>query len=145
MLSLHMRIFLLGLGRVSNRGHAPFFRGEIQQLMQRSEGNGFGEKHIRNEIALLIEVGLLAPISNIRCLLYPKELIVLTTDKKNVAQCPEHGTHNAWSTQNNDWARDYLPEVPKLEAIVPQNPVVDNIADWDSDFSAVGDGTYDSY
>ena len=140
-----MRLFLLGLGRVSNRGHAPFFRGEIQQLMQRSEGNNFGEKHIRNEIALLIKVGLLAPLSNIRCLLYPKELIVLTTDKKNVAQCPEHGTHSSWSTQNNDWAPDYLPEVPKLEPIVPQIPVGDDISDWNSGFTAVGDGTYDSY
>ena len=143
-LSLHMRLFLLGLGRVSNKGHAPFNKGEIQELVQRPDGSGFVEKHIRNQILLLVRVGLLAAPSNIRCLLYPKELIVLTTDKKNVAFCPEHGTHSSWSSLNNDWAPDYLPEVPKVESIVPQIPVGDDISEWHSDFSSVGDGTYGS-
>jgi len=144
-LSLHMRIFLLGLGRVSNKGHAPFNKGEIRELMQRPEGLLFGEKHIGNQIKVLVKAGLLANPSNVRCLLYPKELIVLTTDKKNVAFCPEHGTHSSWSSLNNDWAPDCLPEVPKVEPIVPQIPVGDDISDWNSDFSSVGDGTYGSY
>lgn len=143
-LSLHMRLFLLGLGRVSNKGHAPFNKGEIQELLQRPDGSGFVEKHIRNQILLLVRVGLLATPSNIRCLLYPKELIVLTTEKKNVEKCPEHGTHSSWSALNNDWAPDYLPEVPKVEPIVPQIPVGDDISEWYSDFSSVGDGTYGS-
>ena len=143
-LSLHMRLFLLGLGRVSNKGHAPFNKGEIQELVQRPDGSGFVEKHIRNQILLLVRVGLLAAPSNIRCLLYPKELIVLTTEKKNVEECPEHGTHSSWSSLNNDWAPDYLPEVPKMEPIVPHIPVGDDISEWYSDFSSVGDGTYGS-
>ena len=143
-LSLHMRLFLLGLGRVSNKGHAPFNKGEIQELLQRPDGSVFVAKHIRNQILLLVRVGLLAAPSNIRCLLYPKELIVLTTEKKNVELCPEHGTHNSWSSLNNDWAPDYLPEVPKLEPVVPQVTVEDDISDWFSDFSSVGDGTYGS-
>ena len=144
-LSLHMRLFLLGLGRVSNKGHAPFNKGEIQELMPRPDGSVFVEKHIRNQILLLVRVGLLAAPSNIRCLLYPKELIVLTTEKKNVELCPEHGTHSSWSSLNNDWAPDYLPEVPKVEPIVPQIPVGDDISEWHSDFSSVGDGTDGSY
>ena len=144
-LSLHMRLFLLGLGRVSNKGHAPFNKGEIRELMQRPEGLLFGEKHIGNQIKVLVKAGLLANPSNVGCLLYPKELIVLTTDKKNVAFCPEHGTHSSWSSLNNDWAPDYLPEVPKVESIVPQIPVGDDISEWHSDFSSVGDGTDGSY
>ena len=144
-LSLHMRLFLLGLGRVSNKGHAPFNKGEIRELMQRPEGILFCEKHIGNQIKVLVKAGLLANPSNVGCLLYPKELIVLTTDKKNVAFCPEHGTHSSWSSLNNDWAPDYLPEVPKVEPIVPQIPVGDDISEWHSDFSSVGDGTDGSY
>lgn len=144
VLSLHMRLFLLGLGRVSNRGHAPFSRGEIEQIMLRPDGSTYGEKHIGNEIRRLIKANLLSPVSNISCLLYPKELIVLTTKKKNVAECSEHGTHSSWSALNNDWAPDYLPEVPKVEPIVPQIPVGDDISEWYSDFSSAGDGTYGS-
>ena len=144
-LSLHMRLFLLGLGRVSNKGHAPFNKGEIRELMQRPEGILFCEKHIGNQIKVLVKAGLLANPSNVDCLLYPKELIVLTTDKKNVAFCPEHGTHSSWSSLNNDWAPDYLPEIPKVEPIVPQIPVGEDISEWHSDFSSIGDGTYGSY
>ena len=144
-LSLHMRLFLVGLGRVSNRGHAPFKKGELQQIMSRLNGNVFTIKHIQNEISRLIGAGLLAPVSNIRCLLYPAELIVLTTDKKNVATCDEHGTHSSWSALNNDWAPDYPPQVPRLEPKVPETSVGLHISDWNIDVDSIGDGTYDSY
>ena len=144
-LSLHMRLFLVGLGRVSNRGHAPFSRGELQQIMVRPDGSTFDEKLIRNEIARLVASNMLAPVSNIRCLLYPKELIVLTTDKKNAATCEEHGTHSSWSALNNDWTPDYLPAVPKLEPKVPETSVGIHISDWNHDVNSIGDGTYDSY
>lgn len=144
-LSLHMRLFLVGLGRVSNRGHAPFSRGELRQIMVRPDGSTFEEKHIRNEIARLVESNMLASASNIRCLLYPRELIVLTTEKKNVATCPKHGTHSSWSSLNNDWAPDYLPEVPRVEPKVPE--IIDgvSISHWNTDVNSIGDGTYDSY
>jgi hypothetical protein len=143
-LSLHMRLFLVGFGRVSNRGHAPFSRGELQQIMVRPDGSTFEERHIRNEIARLVESNMLAPVSNIRCLLYPKELIVLTTEKKNVTTCPEHGTHSSWSSLNNDWAPDYLPQVPSVEPKVPETSVGIHISDWNIDVNSIGDGTYDA-
>ena len=118
-LSLHMRLFLLGLQRVSNRGHAPFQSGEIQKLLVQKDGTIYVEKQIRNEIKRLAASKLLSPESNIRCLLYPMELISLKTEKKNAAQCPEHGTHSSWSANNNDWAPDYPPQGTVEEAIVP--------------------------
>ena len=144
-LSLHMRLFFLGLQRISNRGHAPFKAGEIQQLLQSKVGRPYGEKQIRNEIKRLTKDGLISPLSNIRCLLYPMELISLKTEKKNAAKCDEHGTHSSWSGYNNDWAPDYLPEAPMVEPIIPQIPVGDDISEWHSDFSSVEDGTYGSY
>ena len=144
-LSLHLRLFLEGLGRVSNKGHAPFKRGELQGIMGRINGSVFTIKHIQNEISRLIQAGLLAPVSNIRCLLYPMELIVLTTDKKNVATCDEHGTHSSWSAINNDWAPDYLPQVPRVEPIVPATSVGIQVSDWNLASNSIGDGTYDSY
>jgi hypothetical protein len=144
-LSLHLRLFLVGLGRVSNKGHAPFKRGELQQIMGRIDGSVFTIKHIQNEISRLIQAGLLAPVSNIRCLLYPMELIVLTTDKKNVATCDEHRTHSSWSAINNNWAPDYLPQVPRVEPKVPANSVAIQVSDWNLDTNSIGDGTYDSY
>ena len=95
-LSLHMRLFLLGLQRVSNRGHAPFHPQEIQRLLKKKDGSVYDEKQIRNEIKRLAASKLLSTESNIRCLLYPMELISLKTEKKNAAQCPEHGTHSSW-------------------------------------------------
>ena len=144
-LSLHMRLFLVGLGRVSNRGHAPFSRGELQQIMVRQDGSTFDEKHIRNEIARLTASNMLAPVSNIRCLLYPKELIVLTTEKKNVATCPEHGTHSSWSAYNNDWAPDYPPVGVVEEVIIPAVEEYSGISFNPVGEISNGDGTYDSY
>jgi hypothetical protein len=143
-LSLHMRLFLVGLGRVSNRGHAHFESGEIRQILMANDGTPFTNRHIRNEIARLIKSNLLAPVSNIRCLLYPRELIVLTTEKKNAATCQEHGTHSSWSSLNNDWAPDYLPEVPKVELKVPKITVEFGISDWNTDVNSIENGTYDS-
>ena len=144
-LSLHMRLFLVGLGRVSNRGHAPFSRGELQQIMVRPDGNVFTIKHIQNEISRLIDTKLLAPVSNIRCLLYPRELIVLTTDKKNAATCDEHGTHSSWSANNNDWAPDYPPQGVVEEVIIPVVGNSSGISLESIDEFSIGDGTYDSY
>ena len=76
-LSLHMRLFLLGLQRVSNRGHAPFQPQEIQQLLRKKDGSLYDEKQIRNEIRRMASQGVLSSASNIRCLLFPMELISL--------------------------------------------------------------------
>jgi hypothetical protein len=144
-ISLHTRLFFLGLQRVSNRGHAPFQVGEIQELLLQKDGTKYGEKQIRNEIKRLANSELLSPASNIRCLLYPMELISLKTEKKNAAHCPEHGTHSSWSVNNNDWAPDYPPQGAVEEAIVPiiEN---DSCISFDSiDEFSIGDGTYDSY
>jgi hypothetical protein len=144
-LSLHMRLFLLGLQRVSNRGHAPFQSQEIQQLLKKKDGTPYDERQIRNEISRMATQGVLSPASNIRCLLFPMELISLKTDKKNAAKCPEHGTHSSWSGYNNDWASDYPPVGVVEEAIVPlvenhSGISLESVGDY-----SIGDGTYDSY
>ncbi len=144
-LRLHMRLFLLGLQRVSNRGHAPFKAGELVGLMLKQDGSSYTDKYIRNEITLLANSGLLSPASNIRCLLYPKELILLKTDKKNAAECPEHGTHRSWSLHNRDWAPDYLPETQVEEVIVPLNESVQDIPDEMEEFYSRIEGTNGSY
>ena len=144
-LSLHMRLFLLGFQRVSNRGHAPFKSGEIQQLLLTKNGTPYGEKQIRNEIKRLSKDGALAPTSNIRCLVYPMELISLKTDKKNAANCDEHGTHSSWSSNNNDWASDYPPLGVVEEEIVPTIENNSGISFESVDDFSIGDGTYDSY
>ncbi len=144
-LSLHMRLFFLGLQRVSNRGHAPFKAGEIQQLLQTKVGSPYGEKQIRNEIRRLAKGGLIAPLSNIRCLVYPMELISLKTEKKNAASCDEHGTHSSWSVNNNDWLPDSPPQEVVEEVIVPSVENYSGISfDSDDEFT-IGDGTYGSY
>jgi hypothetical protein len=140
-----MRLFLLGLQRVSNRGHAPFQAREIQQILRKKDGSQYDEKQIRNEIRRLASEGLISPASNIRCLLYPMELIVLKTDKKNAANCPEHGTHSSWSGINNHWASDYPPVGVVEEAIVPSNENNSGISFESVDEFSIGDGTYDSY
>ena len=144
-LRLHMRLFLLGLQRMSNRGHAPFKAGEIAQLMVREDGSSYTDKYIRNEIALLSNAGLLSSESNIRCLLYPKELILLKTDKKNVAECPEHGTHSSWSLYNRDWAPDSLPDSQFEEVLVPLIESVQDISDEMEELYSRIEGTNGSY
>ena len=144
-LSLHMRLFFLGLQRVSNRGHAPFKAGEIQQLLQSKVGRPYGEKQIRNEIKRLTKDGLISPLSNIRCLLYPMELISLKTEKKNAAKCDEHGTHSSWSGYNNDWAPDYPPQGVVEEVIIPAVEEYSGISFNSVGEISIGDGTYDSY
>lgn len=144
-ISLHMRLFLLGLQRVSNRGHAPFQAREIQQLLKKKDGSQYDEKQIRNEIKRLANEGLLARTSNIRCLLFPMELISLKTDKKNAAQCPEHGTHSSWSVHNNDWAPDYPPVGVVEETILPSVGTNSDISFHSEVSFSIGDGNYDSY
>jgi hypothetical protein len=144
-LRLHMRLFLLGLQRVSNRGHAPFKAGEISELIVREDGFRYTDKHIRNEIQILSNAGLLSPESNIRCLLFPKELIVLTTEKKNVTTCPEHGTHSSWSLRNRDWAPDSPPSHSVEEVTVPSVEPIEVISDYYIEMNSRIEGTYGSY
>ena len=144
-LSLHMRLFFLGLQRVSNRGHAPFKAGEIQQFLQTKVGSPYGEKQIRNEIKRLANGGLISPLSNIRCLVYPMELISLKTEKKNAANCDEHGTHSSWSGNNNDWTSDYPPVGVVEEVLVPTVENYSGISFESVNEFAIGDGKYDSY
>ena len=144
-LSLHMRLFFLGLQRVSNRGHAPFHAGEIQNLLLQKDGNTYVEKQIRNEIRRLATSKLLSSESNIRCLLFPMELISLKTEKKNAAHCPEHGTHSSWSANNNDWAPDYPPQGVVEEVIIPVVENYSGISFQSIDEFSIGDGNYDSY
>ena len=143
-LSVHMRLFLIGLGRVSNRGHAYFPQGELSKLIQKADGTAYGDKHIRDEIARLIGNGLLAPVSNIRCLVYPRELIVLTTEKKNAAECEEHGTHSSWSIYNDDWVPDYPPVGVVTELIIPKDEPVEEIYDEFEEFYLRVEGTHGS-
>lgn len=144
-LRLHMRLFLVGLQRVSNRGHAPFKAGELVELMVKSDRSLYSDKHIRNEITILTNSGLLSPESNIRCLLYPKELILLKTDKKNAAKCEEHGTHSSWSLINKDWAPDSLPVSQDTEVIVPLIQPVEDISDELDEIYSRIEGTNGSY
>ena len=140
-LSTDFRLFFLGLQRVSNRGHSPFLSGEISRLLPRKNGVNYSPRYINNQIRVLINGGLLSPTSNSRCLVYPMELINLKTDKKQVAICPEHGTHSSWSSLNNDWATDYPPR--PQESVVTQ-PIVEVIVpdtQWDIDIDT---GTYTS-
>ena len=139
-----MRIFNLGLGRLSNRGHAPFLAKEIEELLRKSDGNSYTSKHIGNEIDRLALSGYLSPRSNIRCLVYPMELIGLKTDKKNAAICTQHGTHSSWSASNNDWAPDYLPETSVRELIIPADDEDSDSSDLDWEITQSGDGTYGS-
>lgn len=144
-LRLHMRLFLLGLQRVSNRGHAPFRAGEISQLIIREDGVRYTDKHIRNEIQILSKAGLLSPESNIRCLLFPMELIGLKTDKKNAAECPEHGTHSSWSMHNKDWAPDSPPGQSVGEVTVPSVERIEDISDYYIEMNSRIEGTNGSY
>jgi len=143
-LSVHMRLFLLGLGRVSNRGHAHFPQGELTKQIQKTDGTSYVDKQIRNEIARLVSNGLLAPVSNIRCLVYPRELIVLTTEKKNAAVCPEHGTHSSWSIYNKDWVPDYPPVGVVTQPIIPDEKPVEEIYDEFEEFYLRVEGTHGS-
>lgn len=144
-LSTDFRLFLLGLQRVSNRGHAPFKPGEISYLLQRKTGEIYQDRYIRNQIKTLINAGLLAPASNIRCLIYPVELIHLKTEKKQVAICPEHGTHSSWSVINNDWLPDSPPQEVVEEVIVPSVENYSGISFDSVNGFTIGDGIYDSY
>lgn len=144
-LSTDFRLFLLGLQRVSNRGHSRFNPGEISSLLQRKTEKIFDDRYIRNQIKVLVNAGLLAPTSNIRCLIYPMELILLRTDKKQVAICSEHGTHSSWSSRNNDWAPNYPPLGVVAEAIVPAVENYSGVPLEPFKEMSIGDGTYDSY
>jgi hypothetical protein len=144
-LSTDFRLFLLGLQRVSNRGHAVFKPGEIVSLMPQKTGEMYEERYINSLIKTLKNAGLLAPASNIRCLIYPVELILLKTDKKNAPKCEEHGTHSSWSVNNNDWVPDSLPVRKDKEVIVPLIESVEDISDELDEIYSRIEGTNGSY
>lgn len=144
-LSTDFRVFLLGLQRVSNKGHAPFEPGEMARLLKRESGAQYEDRYLRNIVKVLINAGLVASASNIRCLIYPVELIQLRTDKKQVAICPEHGTHSSWSTKNNDWVSDSLPIPSGEDALVPTTENKSEVIDLIEEYNSIGDGSYGSY
>ena len=130
---------------MSNKGHSVFEKGEIASLLLKSDGTKFSSRHFDNQIVKLAKSGLLSPKSNVRCLVYPRELIHLKTDKKKSANCPEHGTHSSWSVNNNDWLPDSPPQEVVEEVIVPSVENYSGISfDSDDEFT-IGDGTYGSY
>jgi hypothetical protein len=143
-LSTDFRLFFLGLQRVSNRGHSPFLPGEISRLLPRKNGVNYSPRYINNQIRVLINGGLLSPASNSRCLVYPMELINLKTDKKQVAICPEHGTHSSWSIYNDDWVPDYPPVGVAKELIIPGIEPVEEIYDEYDEFYLRIEGTHGS-
>jgi len=140
-LSTDFRLFFLGLQRMSNRGHSTFLSGEISRLLPRKNGLNYSPRYINNQIRVLINGGLISPASNSRCLVYPMELINLKTDKKQVAICPEHGTHSSWSSLNNDWATDYPPRPQESVVTEPIVEVIVPDTQWDIDIDT---GTYTS-
>lgn len=107
-LSTDFKLFLVGLGRISNRGHAPFARGELSKIM------GTVDRNLRKLISKLSNDGLLSPESTTRCLVYPVELILQRTQRGSKL-CPEHGTHRSWSNEFNSWVDDYPPKVSAHE------------------------------
>ena len=140
-LSTDFRLYFLGLQRMSNNGHSHFAQGEISKLLEREGGISYDPRYINGQVSVLRNVGLLAPTSNARCLVYPIELISLKTNKKKVALCPEQGTHCSWSSLNNDWAPDYLPEPEKSVAHQPIEELIVPDDEWEIDMET---GTYKS-
>lgn len=110
-LSSDLRLYLLGLGRVTNRGHAAFYRGELSSLM------GTEDRNLRKVIGKLVRARALSPESSVRCLVYPLEHVSLNIHRGSDS-CPEHGTHRSWSNELIDWVYDY-PTV----ASVSEEPV----------------------
>jgi len=106
-LSSDTRLFLVGLGRLSNKGHAPFAKGELSLLL------GTEDRNLRKIIRKLVLSRLLSPESSVRCLVYPLAVLTQSTYRGSDS-CPEHGTHRSWSTQLNDWVDDYLPVVSEV-------------------------------
>ena len=140
-LSTDFRLFLLGHQRISNRGHSHFSVGEISRLMPRKNGEDYSPRYINQVIRVLSSSGLLAPVSNSRCFVYPMELINLKTDKKQVAICPTRGTHCSWSSLKNDWVPDYPPRPQESVVTEPIVEVIVPDTQWDIDIDT---GTYTS-
>ena len=138
------RLFLLGLQRMSNKGHSVFEKGEIASLLLKPDGTEFCPRYFDDQIVQLAKAGLLSPMSNVRCLVYPRELIHLKTDKKKSAICKEHGTHSSWSAYNSDWAPDYPPEVTISELIVPESIEESEEIDWAEEYMNQLSGTISS-
>jgi hypothetical protein len=99
-LSSDLRLYFVGLGRISNKGHAPFERGELASLV------GTENRNLRKVIRKLVVARALAPESTVRCLVYPIEMVTVSIHRGSDS-CPEHGTHRPWSSEINNWVDDY--------------------------------------
>lgn len=119
-LSSDLRLYLIGLGRVTNRGHAAFHRGELASLI------GTEDRNLRKVIKKLVLSEALSPQSSVRCLVYPRELVTLTI-LRGSDSCPEHGTHRSWSNKFNDWVDDYPTVVPVSEESVEASADVEEL------------------
>ena len=129
---------------MSNKGHSHFEKGEIASLILKPNGEQFTPRYFDDQIVELAKAGLLSPKSNVRCLVYPRELIHLKTDKKKPAICKEHGTHSSWSAYNGDWEPDYPPEVSNSEVIVPESIEKLEEIDWAEEYMNQLSGTISS-
>ena len=129
---------------MSNKGHSVFEKGEIASLLLKPDGTEFCPRYFDDQIVQLAKAGLISPESNVRCLVYPKELIHLKTDKKRSALCKEHGTHTSWSAYNRDWVPDYPPEAPNSEVIVPNSIEESEEIDWAEEYLNQLSGTISS-
>ena len=110
-LSSDLRLYFVGLGRVSNKGHSPFERGELASLV------GTENRNLRKVIRKLVVARALAPESTVRCLVYPIEMVTVSIHRGSES-CPEHGTHKSWSNQLSDWVDDYPPVVSEVTEYV---------------------------
>lgn len=95
------RLWLLAVGRACQGGHANFEAGELRDLvpkLNRATGEvaGYSDRQLGRLITELIEVGLLAPELNRRCLVIP--FLLLDADiPYSPVPCPEHGHDLSWT------------------------------------------------
>lgn len=102
-----LRLWLLAFGRVGPWGHACFHRGELASLLVKvncttGEVSDYSERAVRGLIADLARAGLLAPASNLRCLVIPIEIADSQKASGRVS-CPEHRCRHVWSNQLGGW------------------------------------------
>lgn len=136
-LSSDLRLYLLGLGRVTNRGHAAFYRGELSSLM------GTEDRNLRKVIGKLVRARALSPESSVRCLVYPQEHVSLNIHRGSDS-CPEHGTHRSWSSESNNWVDDYSPGVSVNEESVKVSTHVGELIGPFEEFENQFMGTFSS-
>ena len=107
-LPIELRIFLIGFKRYRANGHACFRPGELKRHLPKATGEMFSDRYINSRIRILVDAGLLAPPSNTRCLVYPRERIDMQTYKGQYLVCPEHKTSDQWSGRFNGWMESQI-------------------------------------